>query len=139
MEKPEKYLRKFAINEQQSLGFIVEYEQLNDQVVYLGIPVSDKSNWLSINPLVIQDVPDPAGLMEIVMLLTPPNKIIHHADGTQSISIGSAGIEPIDWNSDIHQVKSFFDTLFKPPPNIKPPQSSDFEIDNNEDDEDDGA
>lgn len=139
MEKPEKYLRKFAINEQQSLGFIVEYEQLNDQVVYMGIPVSDKSNWLSINPLVIQDAPDPSSLMEIVMMLTPANKVMHHADGTHSISISGAGITPIDWNSDMNQIKGLFDTFFKTPPTFKPPQSSDFEIDNNEDSEDDGA
>ena len=139
MENPEKYLKKFAINEQQALGFIVEYEKLNDQVVYMGIPVSDKSNWLSINPLVIQDIPDPASLMEIVVMLTPQNKVQLHSDGTQSINIANGIIQPVDWNSGLSDVNELFMKFFKSPPTVKPPNSSDFNLDNNDDTEDDGA
>jgi hypothetical protein len=139
MEKPEKYLKKFAINEQQALGFIVEYEQLNDQIVYMGVPIGDRSNWLSINPLVIQDIPDPAALMEIVVLLTPENKVQLHPDGTQSINITNGMIQPIDWNSNINDLNELFGKFFKAPPIVKPPNSADFKLDNNEDSEDDGA
>lgn len=138
MENPDKYLKKFAINEQQALGFIVEYEKLNDQIVYMGIPVSDRSNWLSINPLVIQETPDTSSLMEIIMLLTPPNKVIQHSDGTHSINLSSNSIQPIDWNSEINTAKEFFEQFFKPP-TVKPPNADDFKLDNNDDSEDDGA
>lgn len=146
METPEKYVNKFAVNEQQQLGLIVEYEQLNDQIVYLGIPVSkDASNWVSINPLVLMNEVDVSSLMEIVMLLTPPEKVIKHPDGTHSISVSSVMMPNnplVDWNNsmpDINNIKTIFDTIFKPP-SVKPPEAKDFTLDGEDSEpEDDGA
>ena len=145
MDKPEKYINKFAVNEQQSLGFIMEFEQLNDQIVYLGVPVGkEKSNWVSINPLVIMEEVDPSALVEIVVAIAPPEKIIKNSENPQSISVSNMimPINPIDWDKNAHNslndMKHLFDSLFKPP-TVKPPEAKDFRIDNNEENEDDGA
>lgn len=142
---------KFAVNEQNVLGYVVEKQMLGEQTVYSGIPVTDSPIWLTIKPIMVFDAKiDPAALMEIVMQIAPPKPLFpgnsHPAPDISVTKIQGSDLPFISFDSiggvngeDIF--KNIYKSLSDPTKwkinNQKLPESNDFEVDNDGDDDDD--
>lgn len=150
----ENHVGKFALNENGQLGYIVEQHVLGSQIVYTGIPVSEDSIWISLNPNIVSQKPCPGSLMDILMEVAPPNKIFGKTFGNQNFNSPSGNIhiqganfaepagssEPIDWvGFSINpqaDMRDFFKFL-NPGSPMKPPESEDFKIDTDDSDDED--
>jgi hypothetical protein len=121
---------KFAVNEQNALGYVVGKEILGDQVVYFGIPVTGSRIWLLIKPITVFDSKiDPTALMEIAMQVSPPKPIsAKMEDKSQSSDISITKIMGCDLGA------TPFISFNMPPIDklLKMPESDDFEIDNDD-------
>lgn len=140
----QSHLKKFAVNESGSLGYILEEKHLGEHVVYSGISVADDGIWMSIKPNVINEKVDPGSLLEIVMQIAPPSKI-GKISTSGSINIDSAQSPISNWNTfftmqpdlDIKQAFENFVNDAMINPKMKPPKADDFQIDSEDKDEDD--
>lgn len=145
---------KFAVNEQNVLGYVVEKQVLGEQAVYSGIPITDSPIWLTIKPIMVFDCKiDPAALMEIVMQIAPPKPLFpgKGAVPTDSSNISVTKIQgsdlpfvsfdSIDGMNGGDIFKNIYMSISDPMKwklkNQKPPESNDFEVDNGDSSDDD--
>lgn len=147
---------KFAVNEQNVLGYIIDKQMLGDQAVYSGISITDSPIWLTIKPIMVFDVKvDPSSLMEIVMQIAPPKPLfpgkglpensgisVTKIQGSDISSFPFVSFDSIQNMSGEDIFKNIYMNLSDPSKwklnNQKMPESNDFEVDNGEGSDDDG-